>query len=99
MTSKKTEPKILILDIETRPVLAYVWGLFKQNIGLNQIVEDGGTLCVGAKWHGEKGVKVFSVWEHGQIGMAIGVHAMMAEADAIITYFAKDFASLQVGNK
>ncbi len=29
--------KILVLDIETAPIVAHVWGLFDQNIGLNQI--------------------------------------------------------------
>lgn len=50
-------PKILILDIETAPVLAYVWGLFDQNIGLNQIKQDWHVMSWAAKWLGEK--KVF----------------------------------------
>lgn len=79
-------PKILTLDIETRPILAYVWGLFKQNIGLNQIKESGGTLCVGAKWLGEKDTMFFSVWKDGEEGMARAIHGLIEEADAIITY-------------
>jgi hypothetical protein len=45
-----TGPKILIFDIETAPMLAYVWGLFDQNIGLNQIHSDWHLLSVSAKW-------------------------------------------------
>lgn len=43
-------PKILILDIETAPVAAYVWRLWKQNVGLNQIISDWFMLTWSAKW-------------------------------------------------
>lgn len=52
MTHAK-RPRILIADIETAPVLAHVWGLFKQNVGLNQIQADSYILCAAAKWLGE----------------------------------------------
>jgi uncharacterized protein YprB with RNaseH-like and TPR domain len=42
--------KILIIDIETAPIIANVWGLFDQNIGLNQIVRDWFILSYSAKW-------------------------------------------------
>jgi predicted RNA-binding Zn-ribbon protein involved in translation (DUF1610 family) len=45
-------PKILCLDIETSPVLGYVWSLWKQNIGLNQINEEWCILSYCAKWLG-----------------------------------------------
>ncbi len=78
--------KILVLDIETAPITALVWGLFNQNISLNQIRDNGGILCVGLKWLGEKNCYMFSKWEHGYEGMINAVHAFMSEADAIITY-------------
>lgn len=43
-------PNILMIDIETSPILAYVWGLFKQNVGLNQIKEDWEILCTSFNW-------------------------------------------------
>lgn len=42
--------KVLVLDIETAPILAHVWQLFDQNIALNQIVEDWSILSWSAKW-------------------------------------------------
>ena len=45
--------KILVLDIETAPITAYTWGLFKQNISLNQIKADWHLLAWAAKWYGE----------------------------------------------
>ena len=78
--------KILILDIETKPITALVWGLFNQNISLNQIVENGGIICVGMKWLGEHKMHMFSVWEHGFEDMVKAMHSFISEADAIITY-------------
>lgn len=44
------KPKILVLDIETSPMEAYVWGVFDQNIGINQIKEDSYIIAWAAKW-------------------------------------------------
>src|SRR5690554_2502619 len=49
----KPEPtgaKILILDIETAPILAHVWRTFKENVGLEQISFDWYILSFAAKW-------------------------------------------------
>ena len=43
-------PRILIFDIETAPMMAFVWKLWKENIGLPQIVSDWFILCWSAKW-------------------------------------------------
>jgi len=51
---EKQGPKILFIDIETRPLLVYAWGLFDQNIGLNQIKEDWCILSFAAKWADDK---------------------------------------------
>lgn len=45
--------KILLLDIETAPNTVYTWGLFKQNIAINQIESPGYILCWAAKWLGD----------------------------------------------
>ncbi len=47
-----SKPKILVLDIETAPILGNVWRLFKQNVGLNQIASDWYVLSWAAKWVG-----------------------------------------------
>lgn len=81
-----TNPRILILDIETKPAVAYIWRMFKENISVDQLISPGGILCVGAKWYGEKGDLFFSDWEHGQEGMIREVHRLLTEADAVITF-------------
>lgn len=43
-------PKILLLDIETAPSKAYVFSIWKQNIGINQLISDWFILTWAAKW-------------------------------------------------
>lgn len=52
----KRGPKVLFLDIETRPILAYVWAIWDQNVGLNQIKEDWSVISWAASWLGEEKV-------------------------------------------
>lgn len=79
--------KILILDIETKPALVYAWRAYgDQNHTEDKIVHPTSLLCVGAKWLGQKNVILFSEWEHGMEEMLRGVHALMSEADAVVTY-------------
>lgn len=49
-SKKQQGPKILLLDIETAPILAYVWGLWENNVALNQIKSDWYVLSWSAKW-------------------------------------------------
>ena len=44
--------KILVLDIETAPMKAAVWGMWQQNINVKMMEEAGYILCYSAKWLG-----------------------------------------------
>lgn len=83
--------KILIIDIETSPSLAYVWGLWDQNVGLNQLVDTTHVMCFAAKWYGEKKVYFHSDYHDGHTEMVKKAHEMMDEADAIVHYNGKNF--------
>lgn len=84
---KIPDQNILLLDIETRPAKAYVWRAYgEQNIGVEQIIDGGGTICIGAKWLGDKECYLFSEWEHGHAEMLALTHDMMSHADAVITF-------------
>jgi ssDNA-binding Zn-finger/Zn-ribbon topoisomerase 1 len=43
-------PRILVFDIETSPIIAPVWGLFKQNISHKHIIKDWFVINWAAKW-------------------------------------------------
>jgi hypothetical protein len=85
------EPRILLLDIETKPAIIASFGIRDQHIGHKQILEDGGVICVGVKWYGESKVRVLSDWEHGHRAMLDGVHSLLTEADAVATYNGASF--------
>ena len=78
--------KILLLDIETFPHLAAVWGLFKENIPLDRLMESGYTACWAAKWRGENHVYFDSVHRNTRKGMVENVHELLDEADAVVHY-------------
>lgn len=48
------KPKILVIDIESAPIEAYVWGLWDQNIGIDFIAKDWTILSFAAQWFGQR---------------------------------------------
>jgi len=80
-------PKILLVDIETSPNTASVWGIWQQNISpTNQLLETGRTICYAAKWLGEDEVMFDSFVKTSHKRMLKSVHKLLDEADAIIHY-------------
>jgi DNA polymerase elongation subunit (family B) len=80
------KPRVLILDIETAPHTAYVWGLWDQNVGLSQLIETGRVMSVAVKWHGEKSVFQFDEKNVGKVEMLEQVINLLDEADAVVHY-------------
>lgn len=78
--------KILLLDIETAPNTAHVWGLHKQNISISQLMDSSYVLCWAAKWLGDEYVFFDSVHRSSSTQMLKGVHNLLSEADAVIHY-------------
>lgn len=54
--SEQYKPKILLFDIETAPMTVYVWGHWKNNVALNQVISNTYVLCWSAKWLGDSEV-------------------------------------------
>jgi len=80
--------KILSLDIETAPVLAHVWSLWKQNVGLNQIKEDWFIMSFCAKWMHRKTV-IYQDQQHvpnmeDDSALLAALWELLNEADIII---------------
>ena len=78
--------KMLHLDIETFPHLGYHWGLFKQNIALNQIVQTGKTASWAAKWHGKKKVMYAGLDTHSEGDMIAEIWDLLDETDVVCHY-------------
>jgi len=84
-------PKTCIIDIETSPGVAQVWGLFKQNIGLNQLQETTRVISFAAKWKGSKDVMFFSEFHDGRKKMVSEAHRILSEADIVVHYNGSSF--------
>lgn len=77
---------ILLLDIETSPNTAHIWGLYNQNIGITQLMESSYVLCWAAKWLGEEEIMYSSVYDTSPKKMLRKIHNLLDEADAVIHY-------------
>ena len=83
--------KTLLLDIETAPNLAYVWGIWEQNISTGQIVDSSYILCWAAKWLGEKEVMFDSIHQSTEKKMLKGIHKLLDETDVVVHYNGRSF--------
>jgi hypothetical protein len=87
--------KALILDIETAPILGYVWGLWDNNVALNQIHSDWYVLSWSAKWLGSKKVLYKDQRNAKNLEndkpLLQGIWNLLDEADIVITQNGKSF--------
>lgn len=93
---KVQSPKILMLDIETLPIEALVWDVWKQNIYMEQIEKDWSVLCYSAKWLFSpkvlgQVVTPAEAKEHSDRSLMIGLWELMNEADIIVTHNGNQF--------
>ena len=82
------KPKILLVDIETAPILAHVWGLFDQNVSLNQVKSDWHLLSWSAKWLGDKEIMYMDQRKSKDVendkNILKGIWELLDEADIVI---------------
>lgn len=90
-----SKPKVLFFDIETAPILGYVWGLWENNVALNQIHKDWHLLSWSAKWQGESKVMYQDQRHAKRIDddkeLLRGLWKLLDEADVIVTQNGKAF--------
>lgn len=84
-------PRILIIDIETSPNLADVWGLWNNNVSLSQLRESTRMLCFAAKWYGERGTLFASEQISGHRDMVQTAWDLLDQADAVMHYNGRRF--------
>lgn len=88
---KDAQIKVLTIDIENYAAHVRTWGLFKQNIGLNQIVEPSRTFGVAYKWYHEKQAHFLSEFDMEPEVMFQRVHELLSEADIVLHYNGTSF--------
>ena len=90
-----TEPKILLFDLETTPIGAWTWSLFKPVISMIQMREAPRVICWSARWVGTKGNAVMFDSEknhkYDTKPMLQALRDLMDEADVVVGYNSDGF--------
>lgn len=92
----KRGPQILIFDIETSPMKAYVWKRWMENISLDQTISEWFMICWAAKWLGEE--EVYSscltpseIAEEDDKRITEELWKLLDEADIVVAHNGKKF--------
>lgn len=88
---KASDMKVLLIDIETSPNLAHVWGLWNNNVSINQLMASTEMLCFAAKWLGDPEVHFFSTQKQGRDAMIGAAWKLLDTADVVMHYNGKKF--------
>lgn len=94
----KHEPRILLYDIETTPILGYTWGMHDTNV--IEMVEPSHQLCYAYRWYGEEEVVLRSQRQFHRAyrrnlkddrQLITTLHALFDEADIIVGHNSNNF--------
>jgi len=94
---KANQAKVLLLDIETAPLLVHVWGIFEQNVGLEQIKKDFSVLSWSAKWAGSPAEEIMYQDNRNKRNLEDdknllkGIWRLLDEADIVVGHNADAF--------
>lgn len=83
-------PRILLIDIEMLPNVAFVWRLFKNYVGPDQISEPARVLCFSAKWYGEDKTMFFAEWDD-RVAMIDAAWELLDQADIVCHFNGTSF--------
>jgi DNA polymerase elongation subunit (family B) len=101
----KGEAKVLIFDIETAPILAHVWGLWDNNVALNQMISDWHVMSWSAKWRGAPESEVMYMDQRSEPNVEDDkkilkeMWSLLDEADVVITQNGKRFDQRKLNAK
>lgn len=93
------QPKILFFDIETAPILGYLWSMWQKGIGLDQIDTDWFMLTWSAKWYGDNKIlndKLTNYdWtpgdDSGDFTIVLALRDLLDEADFVVGHNSDKF--------
>jgi predicted RNA-binding Zn-ribbon protein involved in translation (DUF1610 family) len=84
-------PRILLLDIEMSPNLAWTWKIHDAEIWPQYIVKPTKMLCFSANWIDEDKIIFASEYHNGRPAMMDALWQLLDEADVVIHYYGKAF--------
>lgn len=83
--------KILIIDIETAPNIAYVWGAWKQNVGANQWLSKTHIMSFAAKWLGGDKIIYEDNRKSNDKKIVKSMFKLLDEADIVVAHNGQKF--------
>ena len=83
--------RILILDIETAPNIAYVWRFFKENVGAKQVLENTFIMSFACKWLDDDKIWCFTADEYGEINLLKALIDVLDAADIVVAHNGNKF--------
>lgn len=99
---EEREPRVLIYDIETSPIIGYTWGVWQTDV--IQIKEDWQILTVAWKWLGDKKVRCvgqddfddYMPGVNNDLQVIKTIHKLFDEADIVIAHNGNSFDQKKV---
>lgn len=103
-TAPEAGPRVLVLDIETFPMLSYHWRMWKQNISTVMNLEDITLMSFAVKWLNQpdayyadnRGMSKHPGGMRNDHAMLILLHALLSNCDMIIAQNGKRFDLPQI---
>jgi hypothetical protein len=83
--------RILLLDIETAPNIAYVWGAWKQNVGLKQWVKKTHIMSIAWKWLDEDGISYTENRKADDKKIVKLIYDLLDQADIVVAHNGQKF--------
>lgn len=88
--------KVLILDIETAPKVAYVWRFFKENISAKQVKQHGHLMSFAAKWLGDGEITYVENRKEDDRLIVSRLCELLDEADVVVAHNGEEFDLKQI---
>lgn len=97
------KPNVLVLDIETAPIIAAIWDLkIKGYVPASQIVQDRYVMAWGAKWLGSPITKYQDQRGKGPLKdkeLLLKLRPLLDKADIVISYNGESFDSRRINSR
>lgn len=94
-----TKPKILVFDCETAPSSAFVWRMWKENVGLKQLQHHGYMMSYAAKWLDEDAIIYEETRTEDDSHLVRSLAQLLDSADMVIAHNGERFDIPTVRNR
>lgn len=89
-TADVDEPRVLFIDIETKPAIVATFSLFKPYLGAQNIIENPEILCFTYNWEGQP-VNFVGQDEYSYDDLLGVLHGILDEADIVVHFNGQKF--------